>query len=505
MEAWLYSDGFLKGKNDAWVGNCNGEQQVTRLIRDNPTVTATEGSDCAIQKWLYNRYGEHDFKRIMSYHYMNATGEEQFKTMANIGINFIRVPVNWWMWGDMDEGGSAWTVSPWTEANMNNGPTVRSFTVPTALGSIPCTRQNRTAYWYVDYAAAFVNVAKMAHKHGMKIVVDMHNAPGVASVDQMFAGFYASQCLFFNSNVYKNAMLDIWEKQVFHVLDYLEDMYPGVVHGVEILNEPGAKCNSQPYDYHIEWLEKFKNKNLRKGEKLHVYVSLIGPASNFDTFQNSKVEYMRDTYTDLNVVADIHAYFDYEQIATNEDFYTMLCDKNYICDWNNQNKCERNIGCQAGCTDLKDFPIIVGEWSAAVNSDTQPDLEVTNGYLYPPSPPPSNLFASVTLSNDNWNLRGSAASMLTGFVHNKRQNFNVTGSSFWTIQSYQCWDPVSALMGSEFDEKYVNWTASIPSPESTHSAWSGFLSYSYPFDEIITSDTREGVEQCKCEMCTKPY
>lgn len=169
----------------------------------NKLVGVNLGGWLVLEKWITpslfeETEAEDEFNLLKSgkkvkveEHYQNFINEEDFKFLADTGINAIRIPVGYWLFG-------------------NQKPYLKTVN-------------------YLDFAF------EMANKYGFKVLVDLHGAPG-------------SQNGYDHSGKVGEIGWDKHEKNVLETLDIIKKISKRYcknksLFGIELLNEPHETIN----------------------------------------------------------------------------------------------------------------------------------------------------------------------------------------------------------------------------------------------------------------------
>lgn len=169
----------------------------------NKLVGVNLGGWLVLEKWITpslfeGTEGEDEFNLLKSgkkvkveEHYQNFIKEEDFKFLADTGINALRIPLGYWLFG-------------------NQKPYLKTVN-------------------YLDFAF------EMANKYGFKVLVDLHGAPG-------------SQNGYDHSGKVGEIGWDKHEKNVLETLDIIKKISKRYcknksLFGIELLNEPHETIN----------------------------------------------------------------------------------------------------------------------------------------------------------------------------------------------------------------------------------------------------------------------
>ncbi|KAH3680613.1 hypothetical protein WICMUC_000233 [Wickerhamomyces mucosus] len=271
--SWDYQDDVIRGVN------LGGWLVIEPFI--TPSLFEAFGSDeskIPVDEYHYTQYlgKELAFDRL-NQHWSSWITEDDFKSIAGTGLNFVRIPVGYWAFALKDDD-------------------------PYVQGQLP----------YLDQAVEWARDA------GLKVWIDLHGAPG-------------SQNGFDNSGLrdsYKFQEPDNLEL-TYKVLDsffsrYSDSKYDDVIIGLEVLNEPlGPVLN-------LDELNEFWAKGyeiLRKYTSSQNYIIHDGftAAGYFDG------KFLLPDY--YQVVIDHHHY----QVFSTSELQLSLDEKiKVVCEWGNQ-------------------------------------------------------------------------------------------------------------------------------------------------------------------------
>jgi len=271
-----YPDNFLKGVNlGGWL-----------VLEKWITPTLFEQTDAVDE---YNFHLQ-ESPGITTRHYQSYITENDFEYLSGVGINCVRIPVGYWLFGDY----------PPFPKNVD----------------------------YLDSAFLW------AEKHGIKIIIDLHAAPG-------------SQNGYDHSGLTGNIGWHLNNENIQITLDIIEKIskrYCGKsnLYGIELLNEPHISIP-------LNILENFYTRGyglVRKYSNVKVIISdAFRPLKMAKLFKGSK-------YT--NLILDSHFYQAF--YPGNKKITIDKIIKNTLKEWPKQIKeVQQNI------------LIICGEWSLGID------------------------------------------------------------------------------------------------------------------------------------------
>lgn len=224
----------------------------------NKLVGVNLGGWLVLEKWITpslfeGTEGEDEFNLLKSgkkvkveEHYQNFIKEEDFKFLADTGINALRIPLGYWLFG-------------------NQKPYLKTVN-------------------YLDFAF------EMANKYGFKVLVDLHGAPG-------------SQNGYDHSGKVGEIGWDKHEKNVLETLDIIKKISKRYcknksLFGIELLNEPHETINFEILkDYYDNGYQIIRDVC---GERVTVVIS--------DSFRPYEIIQYLKNRNFKNTVIDSHFY-----------------------------------------------------------------------------------------------------------------------------------------------------------------------------------------------------
>jgi len=240
-----------------------------------PSLFEAFGDDVPVDEYHYTkRLGKELAKERLENHWSSWTTEDDFKSIAGIGLNFVRIPIGYWAFKLLDD-------DPYVQGQEK----------------------------YLDEA---LNWAK---KYGLKVWIDLHGAPG-------------SQNGFDNSG-----LRDFYDFQkgdntqvALDVLKYISNKYGGdeysdTVIGIELINEPnGSILNMEKLNEY--WQNGYKNLRDTGSNQNVIIHDAFKPWYYFnDKFQTPDY---------WNVVIDHHHY----QVFSTPELQLSLDEHiNTACEW----------------------------------------------------------------------------------------------------------------------------------------------------------------------------
>ncbi|XP_061351145.1 probable glucan 1,3-beta-glucosidase A [Gastrolobium bilobum] len=181
---------FLQAKTEELV--IADVSEVNGWGDDDPTVfVMTIAARLQGEFQVTNGYGPIKAPQVMKEHWSTFIVEEDFNFIANNGLDAVRIPVGWWIASD--------PTPPW----------------PYVEGSLH----------------ALDNAFSWAQKYGLKIIIDLHAAPGSQNGFQHSASRDGSQ---------EWGKTDENIQQTVHVIDFLTARYAKSpsLYAIELINEP---------------------------------------------------------------------------------------------------------------------------------------------------------------------------------------------------------------------------------------------------------------------------
>lgn len=246
--------------------------------------------------------------RILHHHWNTFITKEDFRWLASVGINAVRLPVGHWLFG-------------------NNYPYHRVY------------GENR--YPFVEGGLKIVDHAmQWAEEFELAVVLDLHAAPGCQN--GFDNGGIINVCDWHTQEEYINHALNFmeWLAERYHISPSL--------HGIEVLNEPR-------WDIDTEILKKYYNSAYHRIRK---YCSPDKVAVVFhDGFRSHQHYYgfMQPPEFE-NVIYDIHRYQCFIREDIDLDIYGHISKS--VNEWNNEvDTLIQELG----------LPVYCGEWSLGMN------------------------------------------------------------------------------------------------------------------------------------------
>jgi len=240
--------------------------------------------------------------------------DDDFATMAAMGVTVLRVPCGYWNWVTFPHG----STPDGAHANhMKVLETVKPH----------------------KYRPYFDRVFTSAKNHGIKILLDLHALPGSQN-GEMHSGFAVEKAQFDTEWNKKKAVEAVGE-----MAKYCRNWLGGTLYGIQVINEP----NHYGHNPH-EYLDKYYDESIRSAREhlpFDIPIIVFEWTYYFDKWSNDRFDYK--TYG--NVIWDTHVY----HTNVNGDVSLESQQNQY---WNDLGKIESFHKKQSG-------GCIVGEWSLA--------------------------------------------------------------------------------------------------------------------------------------------
>ncbi|XP_027939305.1 probable glucan 1,3-beta-glucosidase A [Vigna unguiculata] len=302
---------FLQAKSEEVV--TADVSKVSAWEDDDPTIfVITIAARLQGEFQVTNGYGPTKAPQVMKDHWSTFIVENDFKFMRSKGLNGARIPVGWWIASD--------PAPPW----------------PYVGGSLHAL--DNAFFW--------------AQKYGLKIIIDLHAAPGSQN------GFQHSGS---RDGSLEWGTTDESINQTIYVIDFLSARYAKnpSFYAVELLNEPLSPGVT------IEMLNKYYKAGYEavRRHSCTAYVILssrLGPSDSKELFPLAN-DMMRS-------VIDVHYYNIFDDV-----FENMNAQQNIDFIYTNRSSQLNNITISNGNVPL----IFVGEWVAdwRVKNATKEDFQ----------------------------------------------------------------------------------------------------------------------------------
>jgi glucan 1,3-beta-glucosidase len=257
----------------------------------------------------------------LHHHWDTWITEEDFKWIAERGLNSVRIPVGYWIFGN--------------GVGYPYHGTFKDDILPFVDGGI----------YYLDKAFEWAN------KYNLNIVIDLHTAPGCQN------GF---------DNGGLHGICEWTSKEIYiqHAVDTIERLagrYAGnpALYGIEVLNEPRWDIPTDLLkNYNVDCYHAIRTWCDAEDVAV-IYMDGFRPHSEYDGFMLEGDEYK-------NVMMDYHRYQCFTREEQNKNIYEHVAQTSI--DWVTEVDYLKKAGHRAYC----------GEWSLGL------DLEVVSLWAEPP-------------------------------------------------------------------------------------------------------------------------
>jgi len=297
--SWLcLEDWFFSGKQGTEVSSLGQTGQGAclppNILGPLESPWKSEGS---LTKWIENSQGTASASEALKAHRETFIIEQDFEYMQNFGIKTVRIPITW---------------AAFADALADLDPVYANYDPETATAIVPDPYYNQDISMATVPRTWLKEQIKLADKHGMKVLLDLHAFPGGSSVGT-YSGIWPLPPVFWNEHSKYNttvALTDVGLMIVQKLIDWVKELYDNgevtSITGICAMNEPGLNMQlpgNQPYDFLGAAADKFGDSGLAdRGVKL--YMNLIGLSSDqISTFMYGFPSTQQDF-----LVLDIHYY-----------------------------------------------------------------------------------------------------------------------------------------------------------------------------------------------------
>ncbi|KAJ9111411.1 hypothetical protein QFC19_001180 [Naganishia cerealis] len=358
---------------------------------DNDTQVMDEWTFCSI-------LGRTRCAEVLEEHWDTWITEDDFKRMADYGLNTVRIPIPYWVYNVTEDE-----------------PYITQKQIP-----------------YIQKA---LNWSSM---YGLDVMMDLHALPGSQSSYQVHTGHYTQEA-FHTDSVNIDRALDALAK---FVDEFTQDKYEGVVKAWELVNEPwieAYQADNIPWEFLADFMDRAyttvrKHENVIAGNN----VSMVIVHDAFQALDNWKywfTESFGSVWTNYGI--DTHLYRAWESSRTNYEHIASACAmKDTLAaaqEWIPTFVGEMSLGVGTFCVDYKECFNLTSQ-DLMANSVTQRWIPVDlNDTLWQ-----YDSSQEYCLQNYNWNNVPSypttAASIASGtsLPTGKALNINATASSAMT-------------------------------------------------------------------------
>ncbi|GHJ84828.1 hypothetical protein NliqN6_1230 [Naganishia liquefaciens] len=281
---------------------------------DNETQVMDEWSFCSI-------LGKTRCAEVLEEHWNTWITEDDFKRMADYGLNTVRIPIPYWVYNVTEDE-----------------PYITQKQIP--------------------YLQKALNWSSL---YGMDVMMDLHAVPGSQSSYQVHTGYYAQES-FHTDPANIDRALDALAK---FVDEFTQDKYDGVVKAWELVNEPwieAYQANNIPWDFLADFMDR-AYKTVREHENVIPgnNISMVVVHDAFQPLENWKYWFHESRGADwVNYGLDRHSYFAWPPYSEyqNYDRIVSACSmKNSLAaaqEWIPTFIGEQSLGVGTFCVNYKD-------------------------------------------------------------------------------------------------------------------------------------------------------
>lgn len=386
---FVLEDWFFSGEDGNHVMSTDERGQGRCLPPLLPQVEEPWPSEGVLTSRLNHSMGWKKTARIFDAHRQSFIQEQDVRGIASTGIKTIRLPLTWAAFAD--------ALAPLDKLVYgSHNPNTDTVIVPDPF------YHQKIAFATIP-RAMIKRFVRLASKHGLKVILDMHAFPG-GSQDGTYNGIWPHPPVFWHDHSHirehshsKVPLRVIGEWIVSALIRWVEDLDSHTrrgIQGLTLMNEPAHMNAAKSYaneDDILQWLGSTADKHRKSklpDQGIRLYVNLIDTA--FKQFEWKAVPWYKNTFTQHErntwVVADTH-------------FYTAWsagsCDGRtgpgggYTCDMAFPGILWRLQGCIAGSTQqlrriFGDGLMSVSEFSVGTFQDARAactDKKVTKAFL----------------------------------------------------------------------------------------------------------------------------
>jgi aryl-phospho-beta-D-glucosidase BglC (GH1 family) len=298
--AFSFTPGFPYGSQKVRGVNLGGWLVLEPWI--TPSVFDNTGNNAIIDEWTFGQYQDHNTAlSALQNHWNTWITESDFVAIANAGLNHVRIPIGYW----------AFEVGPGE---------------PYIQGQLPYLR----------------NAVQWAGNHGLKVIIDLHGAPG--SQNGFDNSGHKIPYPTWHSNQTNIARTD-------NIIKTIASMFagqPNVVPIIAPLNEPAGYDGDAVLDAVRQyWLDSWGNIRYPPGTSQ----------------QSNTVELIHDAFQPLSYWAGWETPPNFNGVAMDTHIYQMFSDAENAM----SNQQHISAACQYQST-LAGFDLwlLVGEWTPAM-------------------------------------------------------------------------------------------------------------------------------------------
>ncbi|CUS23473.1 LAQU0S10e01178g1_1 [Lachancea quebecensis] len=301
-------------------------------------VSEVNGSQPIVDEYTLCQYlGYPEAKRLLSNHFRTFVLERDFREISKNGFNLVRIPIGYWAW--KKDASSVYEFATHTSRAQN---VTIAHDDPYVSDGLQLEYLNKAVKW--------------ARKHNLKVLVDLHGAPGSQngfdnSGQRNLYGkpqFLADET---SARIMYSAALSLYEK--------LRGEWDGTVVGVEIVNEPLASKIGldKVLSFYYESLELFA-QNYTSQQQFVIH-DAFEPVGFWDKHFNAGFRNVSSRYTN----ATQRFYEATSQVLVDHHYYQVFTDVEL-----NQSAAERVSAALSYGQSLasESHAAVVGEWSGAI-------------------------------------------------------------------------------------------------------------------------------------------
>lgn len=274
----------------------------------SPSVVAQLGDSRVVDEWTLGQYVPHaKAEPVLQAHWDNWVQEADFVQMSQAGLNFVRIPVGYWIW-DKDSANEPYVIS------------------------------NQTAY--IERAVDWCK------KYGLQVMIDLHGVPGSQN------GFDTSGHTKDSYNFHDSPQNAVRAVRVLrHIASHFsQPKYKGTVTMIEVINEPLCDRSDRLLNYVVEYYHKAYNaiRSVAGNDLTVVLADGFVPLSQWNQLLANT------SWT--NVMIDTHAYLQYYNANLGREAgtpYTQQGVESELCTY-------RNL------LNKSKYPVLVGEFSMSM-------------------------------------------------------------------------------------------------------------------------------------------